>query len=273
MPELPEVETVRRALAKEIVGKTIKEICIFYPKIIEDVEQFKQCMLNETIHSVDRRGKYLLIVLKHWTIVSHLRMSGKYFITDTNQVYSKHVHVMWTFHEGSILQYEDVRKFGRFIVLSNKDVIPYFEHKKLGVEPYFDTFSIERFKKDLQKKHQMIKVVLLNQHVVAGLGNIYVDEVLYQSRIHPMRVASDLNESEVEQLHYHIISIIQAAIQAGGTTIRDYSSLGEQGNYQTKLCVYGQTGKACLFCGHTIEKIIVGQRGTHICSHCQRMTN
>lgn len=271
MPELPEVETVRRALEKAIVGKKIEDIYILEPRLITDITCFKQQNRGATIQEIKRRGKYLLIALNKWTIVSHLRMTGKYFITETNELYSKHVHVVWSFTDGSVLQYEDVRKFGRFDMVSNDDLEDYFKRKKLGVEPTVEDFSVNEFKKALQHKRQMIKIALLNQQIVAGLGNIYVDEVLYQSHIHPMRLASQLQHREINSLHAHIIETLQQAIEAGGTTVKDYSSLGEQGTFQTQLRVYGQTDKPCLFCGTPIERIVVGQRGTHICPHCQKL--
>lgn len=271
MPELPEVETVRRALKSAIVGeKIVKATCLF-PKIIQgDVQQFTQQVENEKIVSVNRRAKYLIIHLEHGYIVSHLRMTGKYFVTDTPEHYSKHVHCLFAFESGRTLQYEDVRKFGRLEYVAKGELEHFFIKKKLGVEPTEKTFDYNVFKEQLKQCKQGIKAVLLGQKMVVGLGNIYADEVLYKSGILPTRQACTLTAFETKQLHRHILTTLAQAIEQGGTTIRDYTSLGEQGKFQSQLGVYGQQGKPCQQCGETIQKMIVAQRGTHYCPNCQK---
>lgn len=271
MPELPEVETVKRALNSAISGKMIQSMTISYPNIVNaDVSVFQQCLKTEVIQRVKRRGKYLIVVTQQYAVISHLRMSGKYFVTNTPEPISKHVHMIWAFSDGTYLQYEDVRKFGRIEMINVNQIEAYFLSKKLGMEPTEETLNMDRLKLLLQKSNQSIKAALLNQKIVAGLGNIYVDEVLYKSFIHPLKHASELTTSEIKTLRKHIIQTIDQAIACGGTTIRDYTSLGEQGNFQVQLMVYGQQGKPCKRCGTVITKMVVAQRGTHICLTCQR---
>lgn len=271
MPELPEVETVKRALDKAITGKKIQSVTVSYPKIVHgDAKLLASCLKGEKIQMMQRRGKYLIVVTQQYAVISHLRMSGKYFVTNTPEPISKHVHMIWAFEDGSYLQYEDVRKFGRVEIISADNIEAYFHAKKIGMEPTEDLLDIERLMNMLKGSKQQIKAALLGQKIVAGLGNIYVDEVLYKSKIHPLKYAADLTRAEVKVLRQHIIQTIEIAIACGGTTIRDYTSLGEQGKFQMQLMVYGQQGKPCQRCGTVITKMVVAQRGTHICLTCQR---
>lgn len=273
MPELPEVETVRRGLTQLIVPSTITGVEVFWDKIITppfSSQKFCDNLYGETIHAIERRGKYLIFLMDHWAMISHLRMEGKYKVCSSDQELEKHTHVIFHLHDGRDLRYLDVRKFGRMTlvpVAMAKDAI---QALNLGPEPLPQCFQVEEFSEQLKKRHRAIKPTLLDQSLVAGLGNIYADEVLFRSKIHPLRKANSLSEAEVQVLHDQIITVLGDAVEAGGSTIRTYkNTLGEEGTFQQSLLVYGQTDQLCVVCGTPIQKIKVAQRGTHFCPTCQ----
>lgn len=274
MPELPEVETVRKGLVSLVKGKTIAKVEVYWPRIVEfpEVERFQQQLVGETLETVDRRGKYLIFHFTHYELVSHLRMEGKYEFFKEATPLDKHSHIRFIFTDGSELIYHDVRKFGRMALLKKGTAKNYKGLLQLGPEPTEETFDLTDFKLRLKKSATMIKPLLLNQKVVAGLGNIYVDEVLWLAKIHPEQPANTLSSQRVRKLREAIIVVIEKAKAAGGTTIRTYlNALGEAGHFQQELQVYGQTGKPCPRCGTPIIKIKVAQRGTHLCPHCQKL--
>lgn len=271
MPELPEVETVCKGLNRLVREKTIQSVEVLYPNMIRTgAEGFRKKLANQTIHLVERRGKYLIFNLSRNVFISHLRMEGKYlFYTDTVD-YNKHFHVIFHFTDGSHLVYQDVRKFGTMELLDSEQVESYFSSKKLGPEPTKNDFLLEPFQIALQKSKKVLKPYLLDQTAVVGLGNIYVDESLWHACIHPARLANSLKENEIECLHDSIIYILQLGIQKGGSTIRTYrNALGEDGTMQEFLSVYGKTGEPCPRCQALIEKIKLAGRGTHFCPSCQ----
>ncbi|MGX7172553.1 DNA-formamidopyrimidine glycosylase [Enterococcus ratti] len=274
MPELPEVETVRRGLLRLVIGKKIQKIQVRWPKIIEQPETpiFEASLIGEEIISISRRGKFLIFHLNHYDLISHLRMEGKYKFVEKNASIDKHTHVIFFFEDGSQLRYHDVRKFGRMVLVEKDTSASYKGIMKLGPEPVPDQFLLEAFISGLKKSHKAIKVLLLEQKLVTGLGNIYVDEVLWEAKIHPEQPANTLKLKEAKWLRKSIIDVLSRAIEAGGTTIRSYlNALGESGNFQVALHVYGQTGKPCVRCHTPIVKIKVAQRGTHYCPNCQRL--
>lgn len=274
MPELPEVETVRRGLVSLVIGKPIRKVDVLWPKIIEapEVDEFRNDLVGETIENISRRGKYLIFHFTHYDMVSHLRMEGKYEFFSEATPLDKHSHVRFIFTDGSELIYNDVRKFGRMSLMRKDTGLLYKGIQQLGPEPTEENFDLVEFEKRLKKAHTMIKPLLLNQKIVAGLGNIYVDEVLWLSKIHPEQPANTLTSAEIEVLHQAIIAVITKAKEAGGTTIRTYlNALGEAGHFQQELNVYGQTGIPCPRCGTPIAKTKVAQRGTHYCQHCQQL--
>ncbi|MBG9984049.1 DNA-formamidopyrimidine glycosylase [Aerococcaceae bacterium DSM 111022] len=276
MPELPEVESARVGLDRVARNKQIQAIEVYWPNLIStnlSIDEWQKTLIDQTIHQVSRRGKYLVFELDTHLLVSHLRMEGKYFYflkEDIPQEKAKHTHVIFKFTDGSQLHYHDVRKFGRFELTSYKDQAAFFNSKKLGPEPTEEAFDLTEFSKALQKKSRAIKTVLLSQEQVVGLGNIYVDEVLFDSGIYPERPANSLTEKEIALLRTNIIQTIERATGLGGSTIRTYkNTLGEAGRYQDYLQVYGKQGTPCPNCGTTIEKIKVHGRGTHYCPVCQ----
>ncbi|XJS11320.1 DNA-formamidopyrimidine glycosylase [Aerococcaceae bacterium WGS1372] len=276
MPELPEVEVNRQGLEKLVQGKVIEDLHVYWPKILVGYEtdpHIYDGIYQKTILSVQRRAKYLLFELEDAFIVSHLRMEGKYFVYNPEEVppfKDKHTHVIIRFTDQSELHYHDVRKFGRMEYVNKDEIQPFFEARKIGPEPTQKEFLFDDFLVALKQSKQVIKQALLSQKIVAGLGNIYVDEVLFQSRIHPETRANELKPKQVEKLHQAIIDTMADAIRLGGSTIRSYkNTVGQVGRYQEKLLVYGKEGKACPRCSYLIEKIRVAQRGTHYCPHCQ----
>lgn len=274
MPELPEVETVRKGLSRLVVGKKIQKIQVLWPRIIEQPETaiFEASLVGEEILAIDRRGKFLIFRLSHYELISHLRMEGKYQFVERNEPIDKHTHVIFFFEDGSQLRYHDVRKFGRMTLVEKGASDAYKGIMKLGPEPLPDTFLLDGFRLGLQKSHKAIKPLLLDQKLVTGLGNIYVDEALWEAKIHPEQPADTLKPKEAELLRKAIIDVLSGAIEAGGTTIRSYlNALGESGNFQVALHVYGQTGQPCVRCHTPIVKTKVAQRGTHYCPNCQRL--
>ena len=272
MPELPEVETVRRGLEKLILGKKISNIEIRYPKMIKtDLNEFQKGMPGQVIQTMGRRGKYLLFYLSDKVLISHLRMEGKYFYYPDQVPERKHAHVLIHFENGGTLVYEDVRKFGTLELLAPELLDSYFISKKLGPEPTEKDFDLGSFKLALKKSKKPIKSHLLDQTLVAGLGNIYVDEVLWRAKVHPSRTSNSLTAQEARKVHDETINVLGQAVEKGGSTIRTYTNaFGEDGTMQEFHQVYDKAGQACSRCETIIEKIQLGGRGTHFCPKCQR---
>ncbi|QIZ10146.1 DNA-formamidopyrimidine glycosylase [Priestia megaterium] len=275
MPELPEVETVRKTLKKLVVNKTIKDISVFWPKIIKsplEVEQFVDALAGETIVDVGRRGKFLIIYTDHFALVSHLRMEGKYGLYPKEEPYDKHTHVLFHFTDGTELRYRDVRKFGTMHLYKKGDEFLTEPLIGLGPEPFSEEFTVEYLTKKVEKTNRKIKTALLDQKLFVGLGNIYVDEALFRAGIHPERIANTLNKNELALLHREIVATLSEAVKKGGSTIRSYvNSQGEIGMFQLELYAYGRKGEECKRCGTPLEKTTVGGRGTHYCPQCQKI--
>ncbi|MCP1125457.1 DNA-formamidopyrimidine glycosylase [Bacillus sp. AFS018417] len=273
MPELPEVENVRRTLEKLVRGKTIEEVIVTYPNLVkepDDAELFKEMLRGEMIEEVGRRGKFLLIYVTRYVIVSHLRMEGKYMLHEADDPVDKHTHVRFRFTDGTELRYKDVRKFGTMHLFEKGSELTVMPLVDLGPEPFSGELTPAYLRERMQKTARKVKVVLLDQRIVVGLGNIYVDEVLFRSRIHPEREASSLTNEEFETLYKEIVATLTEAVERGGSTIRTYmNSQGQIGSFQERLYVYGRKGEPCVTCGTTLEKTVVGGRGTHYCPVCQ----
>lgn len=274
MPELPEVETVRRTLTQLVNGKTIEKVTVLWSKIIkkpEEPEQFCDALRGQTIHDVDRRGKFLKFILDDYVMVSHLRMEGRYGLYAKEDPYDKHTHVLFTFTDGTELRYRDVRKFGTMHLFKKGEEEKSLPLSQLGPEPFSKEFSLKYLEEKLSKTNRKIKVALLDQTKFVGLGNIYVDEALFRAGIYPERAANSLTKKEMKILHHEIIQTLNEAVKKGGSTIRSYvNTQGEIGMFQLQLFVYGQNGNACQTCGTEIEKTVVGGRGTHFCPKCQK---
>ncbi|OCA91355.1 DNA-formamidopyrimidine glycosylase [Bacillus sp. FJAT-27225] len=275
MPELPEVETVRKTLEQLILGKKINHVSVFWPKMVKnpvDTEQFTDALRGQSFLKIGRRGKFLLLYTEEYTLVSHLRMEGKYSLDLAEEPVNKHTHVIFHFEDGYELRYRDVRKFGTmhlFLKGTEFGQAPLFG---LGPEPFSIEFTPEYLAGRLARTNRKIKPALLDQTILVGLGNIYVDEALFRARIHPERLASSLSEAEIEVLHEQIVSTLGEAVEKGGSTIRSYvNSQGQMGMFQQDLFVYGRKGEECKSCGTPLLKSVVGGRGTHFCPACQKL--
>ncbi|WP_440896081.1 DNA-formamidopyrimidine glycosylase [Amphibacillus sp. Q70] len=276
MPELPEVETVRKTLLELVKGEAITKVEVYWPRMIkkpDDVSIFKVALENEKIIDVKRKGKFLIFELEHYSLVSHLRMEGKYGVYSAEIEKDKHTHVIFHFESGKTLRYHDVRKFGTMHLFPKDQADQSAPLIQLGPDPFETNYSLERIFPKIQKSNRVIKNILLDQTVIAGLGNIYVDETLFRANIHPLRKGTTLTEEEVERILKEAQDTLKEAIKQGGTTIRSYvNSLGDIGMFQQELFVYGQTGTPCKKCGSEIEKFKVSNRGTHVCPTCQMIS-
>jgi formamidopyrimidine-DNA glycosylase len=275
MPELPEVETVRRTLEVLTIGKEIKEVSIFWPKMIKtpnEVEQFNDALKGQTIKEVGRRGKFLIFYTDDYALVSHLRMEGKYGLFSSEEPVEKHTHVIFHFTDGKELRYKDVRKFGTMHLYAKGAEFDTQPLADLGPEPFSDDFSVEWLSEKLKRTNRKIKPALLDQKILVGLGNIYVDEALFRAKIHPERIANSLSPEEEAVLYKEIVSTLSEAVEKGGSTIRSYvNSQGQIGMFQLQLFVYGRKNEPCKNCGTPLEKTVVGGRGTHYCPSCQKL--
>ncbi|GAF15966.1 LOW QUALITY PROTEIN: formamidopyrimidine-DNA glycosylase [Bacillus sp. JCM 19046] len=273
MPELPEVETVRRTLMQLVVNKTIQDVKVGWPNMVkepDDVKQFSEQLVGQTILEIKRRGKFLLFVLTDVVLVSHLRMEGRYGLFNQNDEVAKHTHITFYFTDKTELRYADVRKFGTMHVFEKGQEELVMPLAQLGVEPFSEEFTVEVLEKAYIESNRAIKTALLDQKQVVGLGNIYVDEALFRARILPERTASSLTSEEMALLFVEIKSTLQEAVDAGGSSIKSYvNGQGEMGMFQQRLNVYGKKGEPCTVCGNPIEKKVLGGRGTHFCSNCQ----
>ncbi|KGE16310.1 DNA-formamidopyrimidine glycosylase [Paenibacillus wynnii] len=274
MPELPEVETVRRTLNALIKGKQIEHVTVRLARIIQrpdDIQAFAHLLAGHSIIDVQRRGKFLRIVLDGLVLVSHLRMEGRYGLYSSNDPLDKHTHVIFHFTDGSELRYNDVRQFGTMHLFQQDEDLLLAPLNKLGQEPLEPSFTLERFKEIVADKSTKIKSLLLNQEYVVGIGNIYVDESLHRAGIHPEDSAKSLNDKQLDKLYQAIVATLTEAVNAGGSSIKSYvNGQGESGTYQQQLIIYGRKNEPCSSCGTMIEKTVVGGRGTHYCPNCQR---
>lgn len=273
MPELPEVETIRRSLTDLIVGKTIESAQITYPKLLKNAspEKFERDLPGRTIAAVKRRGKYLLIEFQDdYVMIIHLRMTGQLRYEKPETPLRKHTHFVLQLSDGHQLRFVDTRKFGMIFIGSREQAEHDAGLHRLGPEPLSDDFSVEYLTEVLQGTARKVKSVLLDQQKIAGLGNIYVDESLFRAGIHPESTACCLPPEKVRQLHHSIRQVLRDGIEHRGTTLNDYvDGFGRQGEFQFQLNVYGRKEKPCPVCGAAILKCRVMQRGTHLCPVCQ----
>lgn len=271
MPELPEVETVRKTLERAILGKRIRSLEVSYPKMIHhDLSDFEKSVQNGTFIAVERRGKYLILKLDNgFSILSHLRMEGKYRLEKGTPAFTKHDRICFRFFDDSSLFYNDVRKFGVYELFRSEDIYKEPPLSLLGPEP-FDMKDADLYAK-LRKRKGPVKEALLDQSLIAGIGNIYADETLFRSHIHPLREMKSLSAEECHLLLKNAKEVLKEAIALGGSTVRSYHpSEGIDGKMQTNLLAYGRVGAPCPYCALPLKKIRVGGRGTTFCPHCQK---
>lgn len=265
MPELPEVENVVQGLRKNIIGKKIEKLEIISEAIVNrDVKRINRA-LKQNILAVKRRGKYIIIELEEGFLLAHLRMTGKLLYQGE---IDKHVHLILKFADGSYLAYKDVRKFGRVIYLNKEELAAYLD-KKVGLEPL--EMSLQEFISKVKPKKGPIKKNLLDQGIIAGIGNIYADEILFTSFIKPQYSTEKLTEEDYKKLYDNMKSILSMAIEVGGSTIKDYvDSSGKAGGFQNFHKVYGRGGQSCNNCSQMLEKTKIAGRTTVYCPKCQK---
>jgi len=272
MPELPEVETVKNTLKGIILNNKIKDISIYYEPIIEYPisSDFKKQIVGETIHDIERRGKWLMFKLDHYYLFSHLRMEGKYFIKSDEPI-EKHEHIVFKLSNGEELRYRDTRKFGRMLLIPKDEIENVGPLVQLGLEPWDDRLTEKYLLNSFKNRKIPIKQSLLDQSIIAGIGNIYVDEILFLAKLNPETRTCDVNIRKCRDIIVYTRQILESAIEKGGTTIRSYeSSEGVHGRFQNNLLVHDRENEPCPKCGTFIQKKVVGGRGTYWCSRCQK---
>ena len=271
MPELPEVETVARGLQAALAGRTIVAVQVLWPRTVVDMEPaaFAERLAGQTVLRVGRRGKWVVLTLASGqALLVHLRMTGRLLVEEGACGDEQHVRVRLALDDGRCLCFRDARKFGRMALVD--DPAPLLA--ELGPEPLGGDFTLAWLRSLLARRRGRIKPLLLDQRVLAGLGNIYTDEALWRARIHPLHTAAGLTPEEVARLHAAIRDVLNEAVLREGTTLDDQGYVGADGrpgSFAEQLAVYARAGCACPRCGAPVERIVVGQRGTHLCPVCQ----
>lgn len=269
MPELPEVETVRQTLKNFVLNQTIEEINVYYESIIEgDAQTFISSLKHQSIQDIQRIGKYMIFELENHAFISHLRMEGKYYYVNRDTPLQKHCHLVFQFNNGMDLRYYDVRKFGRLQLVDKKNYRTSAPLNKLGKEP-FDLSAVE-FHSLISQSNLPIKTILLDQTKIAGLGNIYANEVLFRCKIHPLTKASNLSVKRCQLIIDKSIEVLNEAISQGGTTIRSFSSNGIHGLFTQQLNVHGKEKEPCPSCGYPILRKKINGRSAYYCPKCQK---
>lgn len=274
MPEMPEVETVRRDLAKHIIGRRIVEAKVLLARQLrskQTVEEFCRSIEGRTVERIDRRGKYLLADFGDTVMVIHLGMTGQLYYSPYDVLDKTHVRFWFRFDSGEYLIFADVRTFGGVYLVKREELDSITGLATLGAEPLTEAFTADYLAARLKGRKSVIKSFLLDQRQVSGLGNIYVDEALFVAGILPVRRADSITCEEVERLVQAVNRVIADGIRDGGTTFRDYrNGEGGKGSHQDRLFVYSRGGQPCRRCQTTIERCTVGGRGTHYCPSCQK---
>ena len=267
MPELPEVETIRAQLAPRLTGRTLERVEILDPRLTRPIDLFEVAeeLEGDRVAAVERRGKYLVLRLESGlALLVHLRMTGSFGFEPTS-----HERAVLELDDGTRLAYRDVRRFGTWLVVEDAELDPYLAGKN-GPEPLSARFTADWLASRLGVRHASVKSVLLDQRVVAGLGNIYADEALWRARVNPLRPAESLDADEVRRLHRAIRVALRTGIERQGSTLTDYRTPeGEAGAMQEEFRAYGRDGMPCPRCGTMIAKTRAGGRGTWYCPRCQ----
>ena len=272
MPELPEVETVVRELSKKICGDSISSVDIFRnnPIVQGDLEAFQKQLIGRKFKYVKRRAKYLIFYMHpHGFMVAHMRMTGKFIVCDPIDVPSKYNRVWFHLSSGRLMIFDDVRCFGTLEVyekLSDSKAL-----NKLGIEPFSEDLNVNYFKSKVASSKREIKSILLDQQIIAGLGNIYVSEILFRSKISPLRTSETIRNKEWSQIIKYTQSVLEEAIENNGTTISNFRRVDDKtGKFQKFLKVYDKKEKPCPNCGIPIQRIVQQQRSTFFCPECQQ---
>lgn len=275
MPELPEVETVKRTLEEKIVGCKLLGLEVYLPKVVKagEANDLAGAITGKRVIRMGRRGKYLLVYLEdNLVLVVHLRMTGQLVHSASEQELAKHTHVVFNLDNGHQLRFIDQRQFGRIYLMPANALDMLSGLKNMGLEPFDPDFTKEYFKKELRNRRTRIKPLLLDQTFVAGIGNIYADEALHRALIHPERPAFTLTSREAARLYQAIKDVLEEGIANRGTSIKDYvDGEGRSGENQHRLRVYGKEGQPCPKCKKPIQRIKVGGRSSYFCAKCQKI--
>jgi formamidopyrimidine-DNA glycosylase len=265
MPELPEVQTVADHIKPDLIGKYIVGIEPVWKKVLHNFTP-KDLSGKYQIQNVSRRAKFIIIELEDFLLAIHLRMTGKLYLLEQKQR-PKHSSAIVYLENSNNLIFEDTRKFGRIYMYKDLSEI----NSRHGPEPLGKEFTIEWLLTNLKKKKRNIKALLLDQSFISGLGNIYIDEILWESGIHPNSISCAIPKTKVSRLYSAIQNILKEAIRQLGTTFISFSFLnGRSGNYSNELKIFGRQDKPCNICSNAIKKIKVAGRGTHVCTKCQK---
>ena len=265
MPELPEVETIVRELREKIINEVFSNVEIIWSRSY--VTENSVSLPNRQIMAIERKGKYIIFLLDKYYLITHLRMTGQLIVSDSIPENDKHLRVIFQFKSGKYILFYDLRKFGRIHLTNNPNTVL----KNIGVDAISEEFTPDKFLKMLKEKTTRIKSYLLDQRNIAGLGNIYIDESLFESHIHPETRVNDLDSDQAKELFQAIRKILYQSIDKMGTTISNYkTSGGGFGANQNYLKVYQRQNQPCLVCFSPIEKIRLNGRGTHFCPQCQK---
>ena len=273
MPEKPEVITVANNLKKLIIGKKITDCNVYWDNIISSPvsDEFRRQVIGQKIEAINTRGKWIVIDLSSDALLVHLRMEGKFMFRKKGDIIGKHEHVEFILDDDISFRFHDVRKFGKMYLINKDEVNDVKPLNELGYEYYDDGLTKEYLYDAFQNKRLPIKTVLLDQSIIAGIGNIYDDEILFMSGINPLRKACDVTIEECEKIINNTRIVLEKAIKLGGTTIKSFtSSEGVHGLFQNELLVHGKVGEKCPKCSNDIIKIKVGGRGTYYCEKCQK---
>jgi formamidopyrimidine-DNA glycosylase len=278
VPELPEVETVRRGLERFVVGRRIDGVEVGRERTVRrtSARALVDGLTGTTVLRADRRGKYLRLPLDSGDeLMVHLRMSGQLLVAPAGTSRPAHTHVALALDDGNELWFVDPRTFGEMVVFDPDHVdVEVPELAKMGVDPIAEELSPAVLRRILAGRRRQLKALLVDQHVIAGIGNIYADEILHRARLRPERTSETVTRAGADRLHAAIHDVLTTAIDAGGSTLRDaqYVDLfGSGGSFQDEHRVYGRGGERCLTCGRgTVRRIVVAQRSTHYCPVCQR---
>ena len=271
MPELPEVETIRRGITPHADGRTITNVVVRDHRLRFGVPRdLPQRLTGQTIQWIERRAKYLLLHVDGGALMLHLGMSGRLHVVTQADLPGKHAHLDIGLDSGDILRLTDPRRFGMALWLPN----PPEQHpllSGLGPEPMSDDFTPQTLIQAAKGRKAPIKTLIMDNHVVVGVGNIYASESIFRAGIHPKRAAGRISKLRLVDLHAAIRVVLAKAIEAGGTTLRDFSGAdGNPGYFQQDVAVYGRDGEPCITCGTAIKRVVIGQRATFYCPTCQR---
>lgn len=280
MPELPEVETIKLGLQKYLVGKTIENVEIRLRKIFSGDEKN---VIGTKVISVDRFGKGLVINLNNgYSIAAHIKLTGQFVYRDSQtskvklspkvgtQMPNKFTHVTFKLDKGAFLYYNDIRQFGWIKIVKTKDLKTISFFKDLGPEPFKD-LTFEKFQEIISKSNLAIKVLIMDQKKIGGIGNIYANDSLFDAQIDPRRKAKSLKPEEIKKLYNSILKVLKIGLENGGTSELNFvNALGQEGKYQQHFLAYARDGEKCVRCGAIMKKISLGGRGTYFCEKCQK---